>query len=72
MILGGQPHVEQAPGEEERQFWDRALGRYGAGGPIEGASPAGVALLAPEDDSVVVHRGDVAQSAEAGRLKRLQ
>ncbi|HXZ82352.1 MAG TPA: carboxylesterase/lipase family protein [Acidimicrobiales bacterium] len=37
-----------APHESERQFWERRLGRYGVGGPIEGARRRGVALVAPE------------------------
>ncbi|MCU1494896.1 MAG: Carboxylesterase type [Acidimicrobiaceae bacterium] len=45
MTLG--PHIRpvDAPYEAERRFWEEHLGRYGKGGPIEGAVPIGVALL---------------------------
>jgi para-nitrobenzyl esterase len=46
------PHSElaDAPYETERQFWERRLGRYGVGGPIEGARRRDVALVAPENE----------------------
>lgn len=46
MVLGTAVHLEEAPREAERAFLDERLGRYGVGGPIEGAEPASVALLA--------------------------
>ncbi|MHB1974607.1 MAG: carboxylesterase/lipase family protein [Acidimicrobiales bacterium] len=46
MVLGRHTHVEDAPYEPERSFWQERLGRYGSGGPMEGAVAPGVALLA--------------------------
>lgn len=46
MLLGRRFEVVDAPFEAERSFWDERLGQYGRGGPIEGAVPPGVALLA--------------------------
>ncbi len=48
MVLGRAPHLEDAPDEETRAFWDARLGRYGEGGPIEGAAARSVALLADD------------------------
>ena len=71
MVLGAHTHVEDAPYEAERRFWQDRLGRYGSGGPMEGAVAPGVALLAEgEIDLSGAPVGDVAQPAEAGRLKR--
>jgi len=46
MLLGARPGAVDQPFEPERQFWDARLGRYGRGGPIEGAAPPSVSLLA--------------------------
>lgn len=71
MVLGASTHVEDAPYEPERRFWQERLGRYGGGGPIEGAVAPGIALLAEDEPGVSKDPvGDVAQPAEAGRLKR--
>jgi para-nitrobenzyl esterase len=51
MRIGSKIEVTRAPREEERSFWELRLGRYGLGGPIEGACRQGVAMLAPEDGS---------------------
>ncbi len=45
MVLGAKRRVVEAPFEVERSFLDDRLGRYGVGGPIEGAEPGSVALL---------------------------
>lgn len=45
MVLDTSPAVVERPGEQERAFWEGRLGRYGVGGPIEGAEPRGVAFL---------------------------
>lgn len=45
MILGPDVHLEDAPFEGERSFFDGRLGRYGINGPIEGAEPQSVAML---------------------------
>ncbi len=47
MLLGRETQVADAPYEPERSFWEAPLGRYGVDGPIEGARPLGVALMAP-------------------------
>lgn len=36
MVLGARREVVEAPGEEERRFWEERLGRYGVSGPAEG------------------------------------
>jgi para-nitrobenzyl esterase len=66
MVLGRNVHVERAPFDEERTFFDSRLGRYGVQGPIEGAEPRSVALLleamAPPGGAV-----GAARSARASR-----
>lgn len=47
MVLGPDPHVEEAPGEAERRFFAEHLGPYGHDGPIAGARPRSLAFLAP-------------------------
>ena len=47
MRFGAHSGVVDAPDESEREFWERHLGRYGVGGPIEGARRREVALVAP-------------------------
>jgi len=49
MRFGPRTKLADAPYESERQFWERRLGRYGVGGPIEGARRRDVALVAPEN-----------------------
>lgn len=49
MVLGPHLRVVDAPYEPERGFWDERLGRYGRGGPIEGAVPSSVSLLAEHE-----------------------
>jgi carboxylesterase type B len=48
MRFGPTTELVDAPYEEERRFWEERLGRYGFGGPIEGARRRDVALVAPE------------------------
>jgi len=50
MRLGAEVGPVRAPREDEREFWARELGRYGFGGPIEGARRLGVGFLAPGED----------------------
>ncbi len=50
MRFGARSGLVDAPYESERQFWERRLGRYGVGGPIEGARRHDVALVAPEQE----------------------
>jgi para-nitrobenzyl esterase len=47
MVLGPTCGVVERPGEPERRYWEERLGRYGSGGPIEGAAVQGVAFLDP-------------------------
>lgn len=47
MVLGPDPHVEEAPGEAERHFIAEHLGAYGQDGPIAGARPRSLGFLAP-------------------------
>ncbi|HUY30038.1 MAG TPA: carboxylesterase/lipase family protein [Acidimicrobiales bacterium] len=57
MVLGARCAVQDGPFEPERQFWESRLGRYGRGGPIEGAVPPSVSLLAePGTDGGAVER----------------
>jgi para-nitrobenzyl esterase len=48
MRFGPTTELVDAPYEPERRFWEERLGRYGFGGPIEGARRRDVALVAPE------------------------
>ena len=50
MRFGPRTDLVDAPYEAERRFWERRLGRYGVGGPIEGVRRRDVALVAPEDE----------------------
>lgn len=50
MVLGPRPQVVEDPAMAERVFWEGRLGRYGAGGPVEGAEPRGVGFLDPSED----------------------
>lgn len=50
MRLGAHIEAVDAPRDVERGFWERELGRYGFGGPIEGARRLGVGFLAPGED----------------------
>jgi len=36
LVLGSDIHLEQAPGEEERRYWEDRLGRYGVAGELRG------------------------------------
>ncbi len=47
MVLGSDPHIEEAPGEPERRFFAEHLGAYGHEGPIAGARPRSLSFLAP-------------------------
>jgi para-nitrobenzyl esterase len=66
MVLGTQVHVEDAPFEAERAFLDDRLGRYGVGGPIEGAEPPSVALLLQASSSLGVVPAGGGASTGAG------
>jgi para-nitrobenzyl esterase len=44
MLLGPLWGAVRAPLEAERSFWDPYLGRYGVGGPVEGADPGRATL----------------------------
>ncbi len=50
MILDARPRVERAPGERTRQFFDPYFGRYGVGGPYEGARARSLAFLGETED----------------------
>lgn len=50
MLLGPSPELAEDPGATERSFWAGRLGRYGSGGPVEGAEPEGVGFLGSPDD----------------------
>ena len=49
MLLGPDPVVVDDPDAAERVFWEGRLGRYGAGGPVEGAEAKGVGFLDPSE-----------------------
>jgi len=49
MRFGAETKLVEVPYEPERRFWERRLGRYGVGGPIEGARRLDVALVGPEE-----------------------
>jgi para-nitrobenzyl esterase len=59
MVLDTAPALVDDPGGAERAFWAARLGRYGAGGPVEGAEPEGVAFLGSAD------RGDSSATGAA-------
>ncbi|MGA8296919.1 MAG: carboxylesterase/lipase family protein [Acidimicrobiales bacterium] len=48
MRLGLDRAVVDDPRAKEREAWERRLGKYGVGGPIEGAVRQSVRLLAPD------------------------
>jgi hypothetical protein len=56
MVFDRTTGVVDAPYDEERAYWQSALGRYGVGGPFEGGShriaviDAGVHDIDGEDD----------------------
>lgn len=50
MRLGLERTVVVDPHARERRVWERRLGHYGVGGPIEGSVRPGVELLAPETE----------------------
>jgi hypothetical protein len=56
MIFDRATRVVDAPYDEERAYWQSALGRYGVGGPFEGGShriaviDAGARDIDDEDD----------------------
>jgi para-nitrobenzyl esterase len=54
MRLGLERAIVVDPHGQEREAWERRLGKYGVGGPIEGAVRSSVELLAPEFGE---HRG---------------
>ena len=41
LILGPEVHLEDAPTEEERRYWEASLGRYGRTGEVAGERPKG-------------------------------
>lgn len=65
MILGSSPGIVASPFESERRFWEAHLGRYGAGGPVEGVDP-GQATLDTAGPSPTPPERSAAGSASRG------
>ncbi|MCU1488841.1 MAG: Carboxylic ester hydrolase [Acidimicrobiaceae bacterium] len=58
MVLGAESHLERAPGEDERTYFESYLGRYGVDGPAEGARPQSLAFMGTDEEDSALGGGE--------------